>query len=108
MTRFVRSALLATAGLLVATTSCNERPTAPKYAARAARFSGGDANLGSATVVISQVYGGGGNAGSVYTNDFIELFNPGSFPVNVTGWTVQYASATGTSTRPGRTRTTCR
>src|ERR1043165_2829511 len=28
-------------------------------------------------VVISQVYGGGGNASSVYTNDFIELFNRG-------------------------------
>jgi hypothetical protein len=27
-------------------------------------------------VVVSQVYGGGGNAGSVYTHDFVELFNP--------------------------------
>ena len=27
-------------------------------------------------VVISQVYGGGGNAGATLTNDFIELFNP--------------------------------
>ena len=26
--------------------------------------------------MISQVYGGGGNAGATYTNDFIELFNP--------------------------------
>lgn len=26
-------------------------------------------------VVISQVYGGGGNSGATYTNDFIELFN---------------------------------
>ncbi|MEO6065022.1 MAG: lamin tail domain-containing protein, partial [Lysobacterales bacterium] len=51
----------------------------------------------SAAVVISQVYGGGGNAGSVFTNDYIELFNNGAAPVTVTGWTVQYASATGTS-----------
>ncbi|WP_278600374.1 hypothetical protein [Clostridium tertium] len=27
-------------------------------------------------VVISEVYGGGGNFGSKYKNDFIELYNP--------------------------------
>src|SRR5207249_4835668 len=27
-------------------------------------------------IVISQVYGGGGNSGAAYKNDFIELFNP--------------------------------
>lgn len=46
-------------------------------------------------VVISQAYGGGGNAGSTYTNDFIELFNAGSTAVNLQGHSVQYASATG-------------
>lgn len=44
-------------------------------------------------IVISQVYGGGGNAGAPYTNDFIELFNPTSAPVDLTGWSVQYAAA---------------
>ncbi len=48
-------------------------------------------------VRVSQVYGGGGNTGATYTNDFIELFNAGTTAVNVTGWSVQYASATGTS-----------
>lgn len=48
-------------------------------------------------VVISQVYGGGGNSGATYTNDFIELFNRGSNPVDLGGWSVQYASSTGTS-----------
>ncbi len=48
-------------------------------------------------VVISQVYGGGGNSGASYTNDFIELFNAGSDPVSLSGWSVQYASATGSS-----------
>ncbi|MHA2855711.1 5'-nucleotidase C-terminal domain-containing protein [Paenibacillus lautus] len=46
-------------------------------------------------VVISQVYGGGGNSGAVYTHDFIELFNPTSSPVDLTSWKVRYASATG-------------
>jgi predicted extracellular nuclease len=45
------------------------------------------------TVVISQVYGGGGNSGAPYMNDFIELFNPTSAPVDLTGWSVQYAAA---------------
>ena len=49
-------------------------------------------------VVISQVYGGGGNAGAPLQSDFIELFNPGVTPVNLTGWSVQYQSATGTGT----------
>ena len=48
-------------------------------------------------LVISQVYGGGGNAGTVYKNDFIEIFNPTASPISVAGWSVQYASSTGTS-----------
>ena len=48
-------------------------------------------------VVISQVYGGGGNSGSTYKNDFIELFNAGTAEVSLAGWSVQYASATGTT-----------
>ncbi|MFM7823012.1 MAG: lamin tail domain-containing protein, partial [Bacteroidota bacterium] len=48
-------------------------------------------------VVISQVYGGGGNTGAPYTNDFIELFNRSNSAVSLNGMSVQYASATGTS-----------
>ena len=51
----------------------------------------------AAEVVISQVYGGGGNAGAVFRNDFVELFNRGTNAVAVDGWSVQYASAGGTS-----------
>jgi uncharacterized protein len=51
----------------------------------------------STSLVVSQVYGGGGNAGATYRNDFIELFNRGSTPINVSGWSVQYASSTGTT-----------
>jgi predicted extracellular nuclease len=48
----------------------------------------------SPDVVISQVYGGGGNAGATHRNDFVELFNRGSSPVSLAGWSVQYGSAT--------------
>ncbi|MGH7619207.1 MAG: DNA/RNA non-specific endonuclease, partial [Gemmatimonadaceae bacterium] len=53
------------------------------------------------TVNISQVYGGGGNSGATFTNDYVELFNAGTTAVDVTGWTVQYASATGLSFSAG-------
>ncbi len=51
-----------------------------------------------ADIVISQVYGGGGNSGATFTHDFIELFNQGPTTVNLSGWSVQYISATGTGT----------
>ena len=57
---------------------------------------GGPAGAASPNVVISQVYGGGGNAGAQYANDFIELFNRGSAPVDISTWSLQYTSATGT------------
>jgi predicted extracellular nuclease len=50
----------------------------------------------SVTVVISQVYGGGGNSGAPFTNDFVELHNLSDLPVSLTGWSLQYSSATGT------------
>ncbi|MDB4988394.1 MAG: endonuclease/exonuclease/phosphatase [Myxococcaceae bacterium] len=53
--------------------------------------------LGSSGLVISQVYGGGGNSGAQYRNDFVELFNPGTSAVSLTGWSVQYASAGGSA-----------
>jgi uncharacterized protein len=48
-------------------------------------------------VVVSQVYGGGGNAGATLKNDFIELYNRGSTATSLNGWSVQYASAAGTT-----------
>jgi len=50
-----------------------------------------------AAVVISQVYGGGGNAGATYKQDFIEVFNNGTTAEAIGGWSVQYASATGST-----------
>ena len=47
-------------------------------------------------VVINEVYGGGGNSGSVYKYDFVELYNPTSSSVSLEGKSLQYASKTGT------------
>jgi predicted extracellular nuclease len=51
----------------------------------------------SPDVVIAEVYGGGGNSGAPWRNDFIELYNRGATAVSLVGWSVQYASATGSS-----------
>jgi predicted extracellular nuclease len=47
------------------------------------------------SVVISQVYGGGGNSGATLRNDYVELFNRSSTSVSLSGWCVQYASSAG-------------
>jgi hypothetical protein len=55
------------------------------------------AGAGASEVVVSQIYGGGGNAGATFRNDYAELFNAGSGTVDLSGWTVQYATAAGTT-----------
>jgi hypothetical protein len=49
----------------------------------------------SSGVKIDQVYGGGGNSGSTYVNDFIVLHNTSNATISLAGWSVQYASSTG-------------
>ena len=52
----------------------------------------------SSTVVISQVYTAGGNSGAAFNADYVELFNLSGAPVNITGWSLQYFSATASTT----------
>ena len=49
----------------------------------------------SPDLVLSQIYGGGGNSGATYSHDYIELFNRGAASVSLDGKSLQYASATG-------------
>lgn len=50
-----------------------------------------------AQVVINEVYGAGGNAGAVYQNDFVELYNRSDTAVVMASWSIQYTSNTGNS-----------
>jgi hypothetical protein len=59
-----------------------------------------ETNLVSPNIVISQFYGGGGLSGAQYTHDFVELYNRGTAPVSLNGWSVQYGSSTGTNWLP--------
>ena len=50
----------------------------------------------NAQIVINEVYGGGGNSGATYKNDFVELINIGTTDATLSGATLQYASSSGT------------
>jgi len=51
----------------------------------------------SPDIVVSQLFAGGGNSGASFTHDFVELFNRGSTTIDVSGWTIQYATSAGTT-----------
>ncbi|MBC7780517.1 MAG: lamin tail domain-containing protein, partial [Proteobacteria bacterium] len=76
----------------------NRRALAGLFAAVIWLFAAaGPASASPSGVVVSQVYGGGGNSGATLRNDFIELFNAGASPVALNGWSVQHTSAAGTA-----------
>src|SRR5437763_506681 len=41
------------------------------------------AGASTSGIVVSQVYGGGGNSGATFQNDFVELFNAGATAVDI-------------------------
>ncbi len=55
--------------------------------------------LTKAQIVISEIYGGGGDAGSTLINDYIILKNTGSETVSLRGATLQYADSNGIFTQ---------
>jgi len=55
-------------------------------------------------IVISQVFGGGGNTGAPYNADYVELHNNGSTAQTITNYSVQYYSPTGTLTWSGKAK----
>ncbi|MET1060956.1 MAG: lamin tail domain-containing protein, partial [Nocardioides sp.] len=56
------------------------------------------ANPAGDGLVITEAYLNGGSAGATYSHKFVEIYNPTSDPINLTGRSVQYRSATGTGT----------
>lgn len=51
----------------------------------------------STTLVVNEVFGGGGNSGATLKNDFIELSNVGTSAVSLDGYSVQYLSGSPTA-----------
>lgn len=54
-------------------------------------------NIPTPTILITEVYGGGGNAGAPYNLDFIEIYNTTSAQIALTGWSLQYYTSTGST-----------
>lgn len=85
----------------VAATVKNAAGTGVDGAHNSATFTGYTSGGGSCTtpsqIVISQVYGGGGNTGAPFKKDFVELHNRGSTSVDVSAWSIQYAGSGATS-----------
>lgn len=54
-------------------------------------------NARSRTIVINEVYGGGGNASATFTNDYVELLNLSPSSVDVSAWSIQYQTNAGTT-----------
>lgn len=48
-------------------------------------------------VVLAEIYGGGGDQGSYWTNDYIILYNPTSSSVSLSNWSMQYAAFNGST-----------
>ena len=46
-------------------------------------------------VVISQIYGAGGDSGALFNADYLELYNTTGADFSLAGWSIQYANATG-------------
>ena len=104
MARYILTVLLATLLLLAGDSFFQQSTFASlnqqaKSSSTSSQKSETPANsrLLSSGAVISQVYGGGGNSGATLRNDFIEIFNRGNASINLTGMSVQYASAAGTT-----------
>lgn len=54
-------------------------------------------NCAMPEVVLSEVYGAGGNTNAVFQKDYVELHNRSMGTVDVSGWQIGYASAAGTT-----------
>lgn len=78
------AALLAIPTTLVVATPAGAEPTTAPAA-------------DSGHVVINEAYVNGGSTNAPYTHKFVELYNPTDAPVDLTGWSLQYRSATGTA-----------
>ncbi|HEY3041594.1 MAG TPA: DUF4214 domain-containing protein [Pyrinomonadaceae bacterium] len=80
----ISSRVVATVANTTAITSESSSAQAPTQAVAA-----GD-------IVFSQIYGSGGNPGSTFQNNYLELFNRTNSVVNISGWPFYIATATGT------------
>lgn len=56
-----------------------------------------DFTIITAPILISQIFGAGGNSGATYNRDYVEIYNRSGTAVSLSGWSLQYTSANGTT-----------
>ncbi|MGL4347417.1 MAG: DUF5689 domain-containing protein [Chitinophagaceae bacterium] len=56
-------------------------------------------------IIISGVYGGGGNDRAIYKNDYIEIYNTTDTEIDISGYTLYYMSAKGINSTANNTYT---
>jgi len=78
--------VLVLSGSIAFAVACSQTADDDAFLAESAQTSSDD-------LVISQIYGGGGNANAPYTHDFVEIFNRGNEPVSLEGKALQYATS---------------
>jgi hypothetical protein len=83
--------------VVVGSSVTDRRGTGVSSSANTASFTGVAGNVCNPGLVISALYGGGGNSGATYTYDFIELKNRTGAAINLAGWSIQYGGTAGTS-----------
>ena len=64
-------------------------------------FTTGTSSTVSSGLVISQLYGSGGNTGATYSADYVELKNITTSPISTSGLSIQYGSAAVTTAWSG-------
>ncbi|HQC74616.1 MAG TPA: InlB B-repeat-containing protein, partial [Bacilli bacterium] len=85
---FLRSATASNTRLVraYATVQQGENPSVTYY-------SGIQTPATNSGLMIWEVYGAGGNTGAYYDRDYVVLYNGASSAINLTGYTIQYASS---------------
>ena len=82
----------------VASSVTDLRGTGVPAGSNTTTFTGAAGPVCSPGLVISALYGGGGNASATYLNDYVELKNRTAAAINLTGWSLQYGGTSGVTT----------
>lgn len=82
-------------GNVYQTTSTAKRPRANDASVDESAPPVGNVPAAAGDIVFSQIYSNGGNSGSTYQNNYLELFNRTNNTIDISGWPIHIADATG-------------
>jgi hypothetical protein len=83
-------------GNISQTATTAKRPASNDVSTEALTTPVGNVPAAAGDIVFSQIYSNGGNPGSTYQNNYLELFNRTNNTIDISGWPIYIADATGT------------